>query len=319
MKPSLRAPVLGSVTSLKLNHWLLERKNVHISGPPPPPPPLNWAFKTRSIPLTQCYVSWEPSLKPCWSQSSRTFGGGSSPSERRHLSHPTARPPRVPAAFESREMSGAKKLCTNLERSTNVVYQAHHVSRSKRGQIVGTRGGFRGCTIWLTGLSGAGKTTISFALEEYLVTHAIPCYSLDGDNVRHGLNKNLGFSAEDREENIRRIAEVAKLFADAGLVCITSFISPFSKDREEARKIHASAGLPFFEVFIHAPLEVCEKRDVKGLYKKARAGEIKGFTGIDSNYESPDRPDLVLKTGELTVDECLQQVLELLRENFFHM
>lgn len=112
MKPSLRAPVLGSVTSLKLNHWLLERKNVHISGPPPPPPPLNRAFKTRSIPLAQCYVSWEPSLKPFWSQSSRTFGGGSSPSERRHLSHPRARPPRVPAAFESREMSGAKKLCT---------------------------------------------------------------------------------------------------------------------------------------------------------------------------------------------------------------
>uniref|UniRef100_H3D716 3'-phosphoadenosine 5'-phosphosulfate synthase 2a n=1 Tax=Tetraodon nigroviridis TaxID=99883 RepID=H3D716_TETNG len=211
-------------------------------------------------------------------------------------------------------MSGDKKLCTDLKRSTNVVYQAHHVSRSKRGQVVGTRGGFRGCTIWLTGLSGAGKTTISFALEEYLVTHAIPCYSLDGDNVRHGLNKNLGFSAEDREENIRRIAEVAKLFADAGLVCVTSFISPFSKD-EEARKIHASAGLPFFEVFIPPPLEVCERRDVKGLYKKARAGEIKGFTGIDSNYESPDHPDLVLKTSELTVNECLQQVLELLREN----
>lgn len=146
-----------------------------------------------------------------------------------------------------------------------MVYQAHHVSRSKRGQIVGTRGGFRGCTIWLTGntdrllalqplkggfnatlcsllfsppsgLSGAGKTTISFALEEYLVTHAIPSYSLDGDNVRHGLNKNLGFSAEDREENIRRIAEVAKLFADAGLVCVTSFISPFSKVRKGKKR-----------------------------------------------------------------------------------
>uniref|UniRef100_A0A671WQR6 3'-phosphoadenosine 5'-phosphosulfate synthase 2a n=1 Tax=Sparus aurata TaxID=8175 RepID=A0A671WQR6_SPAAU len=214
----------------------------------------------------------------------------------------------------SREMSGVKKLRTDLNRSTNVVYQAHHVSRSKRGQVVGTRGGFRGCTIWLTGLSGAGKTTISFALEEYLVSHAIPCYSLDGDNIRHGLNKNLGFTAEDREENIRRVAEVAKLFADAGLVCVTSFISPFSKDREEARKIHAGAGLPFFEVFIHASLEVCESRDVKGLYKKARAGEIKGFTGIDSNYERPEEPDLVLKTGELSVNECLHQVLELLRD-----
>ncbi|XP_019747307.1 bifunctional 3'-phosphoadenosine 5'-phosphosulfate synthase 2-like isoform X2 [Hippocampus comes] len=211
-------------------------------------------------------------------------------------------------------MSGVKKPRTNLNRSTNVVYQAHHVSRSKRGQVVGTRGGFRGCTIWLTGLSGAGKTTISFALEEFLVSHAIPCYSLDGDNIRHGLNKNLGFSATDREENIRRIAEVARLFADAGLVCITSFISPFTKDRNEARKIHASAGLPFFEVFIHAPLEVCESRDVKGLYKKARAGEIKGFTGIDSDYERPEAPELLLKTGELSVNECLEHVLEMLRE-----
>uniref|UniRef100_A0A8C5I1Q7 Bifunctional 3'-phosphoadenosine 5'-phosphosulfate synthase 2-like n=1 Tax=Gouania willdenowi TaxID=441366 RepID=A0A8C5I1Q7_GOUWI len=192
------------------------------------------------------------------------------------------------------------------------VFQAHHVSRSKRGQVVGTRGGFRGCTIWLTGLSGAGKTTISFALEEYLMSHAIPSYSLDGDNIRHGLNKNLGFSSEDREENIRRVAEVAKLFADAGLVCVTSFISPFAKDREKAKKIHESSGLQFFEVFVDASLEVCESRDVKGLYKKARAGEIKGFTGIDSDYECPNKPDLVLETGELTVNECLQQVLKLL-------
>ncbi|XP_068597309.1 bifunctional 3'-phosphoadenosine 5'-phosphosulfate synthase 2-like [Brachionichthys hirsutus] len=211
-------------------------------------------------------------------------------------------------------MSGVKKIRVDMHRSTNVVYQAHHVSRNKRGQVVGTRGGFRGCTIWLTGLSGAGKTTISFALEEYLVSNAIPCYSLDGDNIRHGLNKNLGFSAEDREENIRRVAEVAKLFADAGMVCVTSFISPYSKDREEAKKIHAKAGLPFFEVFVHASLEVCESRDVKGLYKRARAGEIKGFTGIDSEYEHPENPDLILKTGELSVNECLQQTLEMLQE-----
>ncbi|NWW74586.1 PAPS2 synthase, partial [Climacteris rufus] len=199
------------------------------------------------------------------------------------------------------------------QRSTNVVYQAHHVSRSKRGQVVGTRGGFRGCTVWLTGLSGAGKTTIGFALEEYLVSHGIPCYSLDGDNVRHGLNKNLGFSAQDREENIRRIAEVARLFADAGLVCITSFISPFTKDRQNARKIHEAAGLPFFEIFIDAPLNICESRDVKGLYKKARAGEIKGFTGIDSEYEKPEAPELVLKTNIASVSECIQQVVELLQ------
>ncbi|XP_056675063.1 bifunctional 3'-phosphoadenosine 5'-phosphosulfate synthase 2 isoform X2 [Monodelphis domestica] len=200
------------------------------------------------------------------------------------------------------------------QKSTNVVYQAHHVSRNKRGQVVGTRGGFRGCTVWLTGLSGAGKTTISFALEEYLVSHAIPCYSLDGDNVRHGLNKNLGFSAGDREENIRRIAEVAKLFADAGLVCITSFISPFAKDRENARKIHEMAGLPFFEIFVDAPLNICESRDVKGLYKKARAGEIKGFTGIDSEYEKPETPELILKTNLSSVSDCVQQVVELLQE-----
>ncbi|XP_059114919.1 bifunctional 3'-phosphoadenosine 5'-phosphosulfate synthase 2 isoform X1 [Peromyscus eremicus] len=200
------------------------------------------------------------------------------------------------------------------QKSTNVVYQAHHVSRNKRGQVVGTRGGFRGCTVWLTGLSGAGKTTISFALEEYLVSHAIPCYSLDGDNVRHGLNKNLGFSAGDREENIRRIAEVAKLFADAGLVCITSFISPFTKDRENARKIHELAGLPFFEIFVDAPLNICESRDVKGLYKRARAGEIKGFTGIDSDYEKPETPECVLKTNLSSVSDCVQQVVELLQE-----
>ncbi|XP_040293320.1 bifunctional 3'-phosphoadenosine 5'-phosphosulfate synthase 2 isoform X1 [Bufo bufo] len=201
-----------------------------------------------------------------------------------------------------------------LKKSTNVVYQSHHVSRNKRGQVVGTRGGFRGCTVWLTGLSGAGKTTLGFALEEYLVSHAIPCYSLDGDNIRHGLNKNLGFTSLDREENIRRIAEVAKLFADAGLVCITSFISPYTKDRLEARKILENAGLPFFEVFVDAPLDVCESRDVKGLYKKARAGEIKGFTGIDSDYEKPDCPELVLKTSLYSVNECIQQIVELLEE-----
>ncbi|XP_073404298.1 bifunctional 3'-phosphoadenosine 5'-phosphosulfate synthase 2 isoform X1 [Dendrobates tinctorius] len=200
------------------------------------------------------------------------------------------------------------------QKSTNVVYQSHHVSRNKRGQVVGTRGGFRGCTVWLTGLSGAGKTTLGFALEEYLVSHAIPCYSLDGDNIRHGLNKNLGFSSEDREENIRRIAEVAKLFADAGLVCITSFISPYTKDRDEARKIHENSGLPFFEIFVDAPLAICESRDVKGLYKKARAGEIKGFTGIDSGYEKPDAPELVLKTNLHSVNECIQQIVELLQE-----
>uniref|UniRef100_A0A8C2ZAD9 3'-phosphoadenosine 5'-phosphosulfate synthase 1 n=1 Tax=Cyclopterus lumpus TaxID=8103 RepID=A0A8C2ZAD9_CYCLU len=156
-----------------------------------------------------------------------------------------------------------------MQRATNVTYQAHHVSRNKRGQVVGTRGGFRGCTVWLSGLSGAGKTTVSMALEEYLVCHGIPCYSLDGDNIRQGLNRNLGFSPEDREENIRRIAEVARLFADAGLVCIASFISPYSRV---------------------------------------------SFTGIDSEYEKPEAPDLVLKTASCSVNESIQQLVDLLQE-----
>uniref|UniRef100_A0A8C7WAS2 3'-phosphoadenosine 5'-phosphosulfate synthase 1 n=2 Tax=Oncorhynchus TaxID=8016 RepID=A0A8C7WAS2_ONCMY len=213
------------------------------------------------------------------------------------------------------ETSGNSHKKPKLSNSaTNVTYQAHHVSRNKRGQVVGTRGGFRGCTVWLTGLSGAGKTTVSMALEEYLVCHGIPCYSLDGDNIRQGLNKNLGFSPEDREENVRRIAEVARLFADAGLVCIASFISPYGRDRVNARKIHEAAGLPFFEVFVDAPLDVCEQRDVKGLYKRARAGEIRGFTGIDSEYEKPEAPELVLKTDSCSVNESIQQLIDLLHE-----
>ncbi|KAH7986426.1 hypothetical protein HPB52_024981 [Rhipicephalus sanguineus] len=135
-------------------------------------------------------------------------------------------------------------------KSTNVVFQKHHVSRDKRGQIMGQKGGFRGCTIWFTGLSGAGKTTVSFGVEEYLCLHGIPAYALDGDNIRHGLNKNLGFSSQDREENIRRVAEVAKLFADSGVVCLTSFISPYAKDRTMAREIHEQAGLLFIECFV---------------------------------------------------------------------
>ncbi|XP_076452766.1 bifunctional 3'-phosphoadenosine 5'-phosphosulfate synthase-like isoform X2 [Babylonia areolata] len=195
------------------------------------------------------------------------------------------------------------------QRATNVVFQSHHVSRDKRGKALGLRSGFRGCTIWLTGLSGAGKTTISFALEEYLVGQGIPAYSLDGDNVRTGLNKNLSFSPEDREENIRRIAEVAKLFADGGIVCITSFISPYEKDRANARQLHEDEGLKFYECYVNTPLDVCESRDVKGLYKKAREGKIKGFTGVDQAYEPPPKPELVLKAGEQTVDDCVQHIV----------
>jgi len=202
----------------------------------------------------------------------------------------------------------------NMQRATNVTMQAHHVSRSKRGQVMGQRGGFRGCTVWFTGLSGAGKTTISFALEDYLVSQGIPSYSLDGDNIRHGLNKNLGFTQEDREENIRRISEVARLFADGGIVCLTSFISPFRKDRQQARELHEKAGLQFIECYVNTPLDVCENRDVKGLYKKARAGQIKGFTGIDQQYEEPSKPEIVIEAGRDTLDECVQQVITLLQE-----
>lgn len=199
-------------------------------------------------------------------------------------------------------------------RSQNIVFQQSHVSRDKRGQVMGQRGGFRGCTVWFTGLSGAGKTTVSMQLEQYLCSKGIPAYSLDGDNIRHGLNKDLGFSPSDREENIRRIGEVAKLFADAGVVCLVSFISPYRKDRESARRIHEKDNLPFVEVFVDTPLTVCENRDVKGLYKKARQGLIKGFTGIDSPYEPPESPEVTVKTADMSITDCMNEVIENLRE-----
>eukprot|EP00092_Neocalanus_flemingeri_P023279 GFUD01025240.1.p1 GENE.GFUD01025240.1~~GFUD01025240.1.p1 ORF type:complete len:644 (+),score=218.70 GFUD01025240.1:192-2123(+) len=204
---------------------------------------------------------------------------------------------------------------SNVNKATNVFATEHKVSRSKRGEIIGSRGGFRGCTIWFTGLSGAGKTTIAFALEEYLVARGIPAYGLDGDNVRTGLNKNLGFAPEDREENIRRVAEVGKLFADSGVVALCSFVSPYNKDRELARQLHKSCGLPFFEIHVATSLEECEKRDVKGLYKKARAGLIKGFTGIDQPYESPENPEVIINTESRTVEDCVQQIVEVLQKN----
>jgi len=203
----------------------------------------------------------------------------------------------------------------NVQKATNVYAEQHKVSRSKRGEVLGSRGGFRGCTIWFTGLSGAGKTTISFALEEYLVARGIPAYGLDGDNVRTGLNKNLGFAPQDREENIRRVAEVGKLFADSGVVALCSFVSPYNNDRELARQLHKSVGLPFFEIHVSTTLEECEKRDVKGLYKKARAGIIKGFTGIDQPYEVPTNPEVIINTVNRTVHDCVQQIVEILQEN----
>ncbi|MBI5487630.1 MAG: adenylyl-sulfate kinase [Deltaproteobacteria bacterium] len=174
--------------------------------------------------------------------------------------------------------------------------------------------GCRGCTMWFTGLPASGKSTVSTALEHALVARGIHSYRLDGDNIRHGLNKNLGFSREDRAENIRRIGEVAKLFADSGCIALTAFISPYIEDRDRNRKLHEEAGLAFLEVFVDAPLGVCETRDPKGQYKAARAGKIKGFTGVDDPYEAPPKPELVLKTDELTVEQCVKSCIELLEK-----
>ncbi len=167
----------------------------------------------------------------------------------------------------------------------------------------------RGCTLWFTGLSGSGKSTIASALEAELVRRGVFAYRLDGDNIRHGLNADLGFSPTHREENIRRIGEVARLFADAGVIAITSFISPYRADRAKARALHAVAGLPFLEVFVNTPLEVCEARDPKGLYKKVRAGEIQGFTGIDDPYEPPEAPEIELMTARQSVEQSVRALI----------
>ncbi|XP_037936322.1 bifunctional 3'-phosphoadenosine 5'-phosphosulfate synthase-like isoform X2 [Teleopsis dalmanni] len=205
-----------------------------------------------------------------------------------------------------------KRRC--LQVATNVTEQKHHVTREIRGKNLGLCRGFRGCTVWLTGLSGAGKTSIAFELEAYLVSRGIPAYGLDGDNIRTGLNKNLGFTPADREENIRRVGEVAKLFADSGVVAICSFVSPFADDRELVRKIHKDSDLKFYEVYVDTPLSVCETRDVKGLYKKAREGIIKGFTGITQEYEVPQHPEIVVSTDGFTIQESTQKVIHLLEE-----
>ena len=174
----------------------------------------------------------------------------------------------------------------------------------------GLRNGHQGCVVWLTGLSGAGKSTIATELERELFNLGKHVYVLDGDNIRHGLNSDLGFSPEDRAENIRRVGEVAKLFADAGVICITAFISPYRTDRASIRKI-TPAG-KFIEVFINAPIEICEQRDPKGLYAKARAGEIKEFTGISAPYEAPVQPEIELHTEKLTVAESVAKIVEYL-------
>ncbi len=170
--------------------------------------------------------------------------------------------------------------------------------------------GQRGILVWFTGLSGSGKSTIAYRVEQALMAQGRLAYVLDGDNVRHGLNSNLGFGAEDRAENIRRIGEVGKLFVDAGLITLSSFVSPYRADRDRVRAILGAGG--FLEVFVNTPLEVCESRDPKGLYKKARAGEIAQFTGISDPYEPPLSPELEIRTDQLTVDAASALVLDLL-------
>ena len=193
-----------------------------------------------------------------------------------------------------------------VAKSQNIFWTEEKITARERA----LRTGHRGAVIWLTGLSGAGKSTIAQSLERDLFHRGMHTYVLDGDNIRHGLTSNLGFSPDDRMENIRRVSEVAKLMADAGTVVITAFISPYRMDRRRAREIALEGNAEFIEVFVDAPLEVCEARDPKNLYKKARAGEIREFTGIDAPYEAPDDPEIVVHTDKQTVDESLATILE---------
>ena len=191
------------------------------------------------------------------------------------------------------------------QKATNVTWQEGLVSREDRYQILRQKG----ATIWFTGLSGSGKSTIAIALERALFRRGKLSYRLDGDNVRLGINKNLGFSETDRRENIRRIGEVAKLFGDAGTISLSAFISPYAADRNEVRRLHEDADLRFVEVFVDCPLSEAERRDPKGLYKRARAGEIKNFTGIDDPYEEPASPEIHLRTDQLTVQEEVSAII----------
>jgi adenylylsulfate kinase len=195
-------------------------------------------------------------------------------------------------------------------RATNITWHEGHVTPEERGQLLKQKG----ATIWFTGLSGSGKSTIAFTLEHALVQRGHLAYVLDGDNIRHGLNKNLGFSAQDREENIRRIGEVAKLFADSGIITMTSFISPYRKDRDLVRQLHEAGKLPFIEIHINTPIATCETRDPKGLYKKARAGELKNFTGIDDPYEAPTRPELTIDATHTSPQEAAVLLLKYLEQ-----
>lgn len=193
-------------------------------------------------------------------------------------------------------------------KATNIVWHAGNVTRADREKI----NGHKGFTVWFTGLSGSGKSTVAVAVEKALWDRGVRTYILDGDNVRHGLNSNLGFSPEDRTENIRRIGEVAKLFNDAGLVALTAFISPYRADRDKVRALMSEGD--FLEVHVDCPVEECEKRDVKGLYAKARAGQIKEFTGISAPYEAPEKAELTLPTHQLSEEQSVAKVISFLEE-----
>jgi bifunctional enzyme CysN/CysC len=202
-------------------------------------------------------------------------------------------------------ISGALYSASTAVKSDNIFWSESEITAERRA----LRNQHRGAVIWLTGLSGAGKSTIARGLEAELFQLSMQTYVLDGDNLRHGLNANLAFTPEDRAENIRRVSEVAKLMADAGTVVITSFISPYRADRARARAIALQAGAEFVEIFVDAPLAVCEQRDPKGLYQKARAGKLKGFTGIDAPYEPPEDPEIAVRTDKQTAAECIQEIL----------
>lgn len=193
--------------------------------------------------------------------------------------------------------------------ATNVHWHHGNIDRRSRSEILQQSG----ATLWFTGLSGSGKSTIAVALEQRLASMSKLCYRLDGDNIRLGINRDLGFSAEDRAENIRRVGEVSKLFVDSGLIVLSSFISPYTADREMVREHHVQSGFPFVEIFVDCALEEAEVRDPKGLYKKARAGEIMNFTGIDDPYEAPTNPEIHLRSDQLSLQQEVEIIVDYLR------
>ncbi|AEP00340.1 MAG: adenylyl-sulfate kinase [Heyndrickxia faecalis] len=195
-----------------------------------------------------------------------------------------------------------------MAKATNITWHETKIKKEDRRRL----NGHSSAVLWFTGLSGAGKSTLSVAVEQELHRRGIRTYILDGDNIRHGLNKNLGFSPEDRKENIRRIGEVSKLFVDAGVMVLTAFISPYRADRDMVRELVEDN--EFVEIYVNCPLEACEQRDPKGLYKKARNGEIQNFTGIDAPYEAPEHPELVVETDKQPLEQSVGQVIRFLEE-----